>query len=349
MKHESLLALLLYERFLQGLIMKILKFFNGFLAARFREYRSILIKTLLRKIFVALSLLIIPESASAQNVNYLHVDYLGSVTAETDSTALVLSRREYEPYGLQISAPLESGPGFVGHVQDVPSGLIYMQQRYYDPQIGIFMSVDGVSPRTAPMQHFNRYRYASNNPYSRIDPDGNRDIYVGGALDKEYTRNVQFYAERAASHETRVGRDIQFFGAHEVDKIAAAIDMPTASGEPINVIGHSLGARAAIQAISQASAEITNLITIDPVGSTFTGKRPSSVNNWINVTARSRDFDSSDVIAYVGRRLEGVTNTRSADVNKVTTRQHGEFSGMMRDIDASNVIDKSYELKRRSP
>jgi len=47
-----------------------------------------------------------------------------------------------------------------------------MQQRYYDPAIGRFLSVDPVTanPNTGAM--FNRYNYAHNNPYRFTDPDG---------------------------------------------------------------------------------------------------------------------------------------------------------------------------------
>jgi hypothetical protein len=47
-----------------------------------------------------------------------------------------------------------------------------MQQRYYDPQLGRFLSVDPVTAYGGDMRHFNRYAYAYNNPYRFTDPDG---------------------------------------------------------------------------------------------------------------------------------------------------------------------------------
>ena len=47
-----------------------------------------------------------------------------------------------------------------------------MQQRYYDPAIGRFLSVDPVGPLADPSNHFGRYHYAYNNPYRFTDPDG---------------------------------------------------------------------------------------------------------------------------------------------------------------------------------
>lgn len=45
-------------------------------------------------------------------------------------------------------------------------------QRYYDPAIGRFLSVDPVAADTVTGWNFNRYNYAANNPYKFKDPDG---------------------------------------------------------------------------------------------------------------------------------------------------------------------------------
>lgn len=47
-----------------------------------------------------------------------------------------------------------------------------MQQRYLDPQLGVFLSVDPVMAYEQPVGQFNRYRYANGNPYKFTDPDG---------------------------------------------------------------------------------------------------------------------------------------------------------------------------------
>jgi uncharacterized protein RhaS with RHS repeats len=47
-----------------------------------------------------------------------------------------------------------------------------MQQRYYDPGIGRFLSVDPVSTNANNGANFSRYWYGNNNPYRFTDPDG---------------------------------------------------------------------------------------------------------------------------------------------------------------------------------
>ncbi len=103
---------------------------------------------------------------------YQHLDALGSPIAVTDASGAVTERSFYEPYGELRNRPLGDGIGYAGHVADSVNDLSYMQQRYYDPSIGVFLSVDPVTALENPVAQFNRYRYANNSPYRFIDPDG---------------------------------------------------------------------------------------------------------------------------------------------------------------------------------
>ena len=79
-------------------------------------------------------------------------------------------RYHYLPYGGAFgTAP--NGPGYAGNVMD-SSGLTYMQARYYDPQLGRFLSTDPAEPDSQTGTNFNRYAYANSNPYRYFDPDG---------------------------------------------------------------------------------------------------------------------------------------------------------------------------------
>ena len=113
-------------------------------------------------------------SHAAATVEYIHTDALGSPVAVTNSAGVVIERREYEPYGKQTQPALANGPGYAGHVSDAATGLDYMQQRYYDPGFGRFLSVDPVTAYSNPVGAFNRYWYANNNPYRFTDPDGRK-------------------------------------------------------------------------------------------------------------------------------------------------------------------------------
>jgi RHS repeat-associated protein len=118
---------------------------------------------------------------------FLHTDALGSPVAVTDAFRNVVETSEYEPYGQLLNRPLKDGPGFTGHVSDAVTGLSYMQQRYYDPQVGRFLSTDPVTAYEKPMTNFNRYVYALNNPYRFNDPDGRNAVTAfGGVLQESW-------------------------------------------------------------------------------------------------------------------------------------------------------------------
>ncbi len=63
--------------------------------------------------------------------------------------------------------------GFTGHEMDRETGLVYMKGRYYDPEIGRFLTEDPAigDPSVPPSLH--EYLYAYANPTFYVDPDGN--------------------------------------------------------------------------------------------------------------------------------------------------------------------------------
>ena len=113
-----------------------------------------------------------PTNGPTETLTYIHTDALGSPIAKTDAAKTVVETSEYEPYGDLLNRANDDRMGYTGHVMDSASGLTYMQQRYYDPQIGRFLSVDPVTADGASGGNFNRYWYAANNPYRFNDPDG---------------------------------------------------------------------------------------------------------------------------------------------------------------------------------
>lgn len=108
---------------------------------------------------------------------FSHNDALGSPMAKTNSAGTLLSRTRYEPFGL-TSWGATPTVGFTGHVNDSDTGLVYMQQRYYDPIAGRMMSIDPVSADANTGGNFNRYAYANNSPYKFVDPDGRLPFLV---------------------------------------------------------------------------------------------------------------------------------------------------------------------------
>ena len=130
----------------------------------------------IEKIYLGGSLVASRETpfGGATIVKYQHTDALGSPVAVTNQAGAVIERIDYDPYGGLINGSVD-GVGYTGHVMDPTTGLTYMQQRYYDPALGQFLSVDPVTAHSSgDGRHLHRHSYAFNNPYKFSDPDGRK-------------------------------------------------------------------------------------------------------------------------------------------------------------------------------
>ena len=119
-----------------------------------------------------------------QTTSFAYTDHLGNISAWTNASGALVSGSlaRYEPYGGYRTKPAStvnpgiSDRGFTGHRQNntggYDMGLIYMNARYYMPEIGRFISADTIVPEPSNPQSYNRYSYAFNNPVKYTDPSG---------------------------------------------------------------------------------------------------------------------------------------------------------------------------------
>jgi RHS repeat-associated protein len=104
-------------------------------------------------------------------LSYIHQDSLGSSTVMSDANGQALSSITYYPFGETRSGSVSTDKKFTGQRQD-GTGLYYYNARYYDPEIGRFISADTVVQSQKSSQYLNRYSYTKNNPLKYVDPTG---------------------------------------------------------------------------------------------------------------------------------------------------------------------------------
>jgi len=152
-----------------------------------------------------------PVGGTCAAPEFFHTDRLGTVDTIT-SNASVIGRQKRGPFGSSYSGSTVSidGPavtlGFVGQTEDSDLGLVNMNHRLYDAQLGRFISPDPLVKNTFDGQNYNRYTYAENDPLSFVDPTGLEDD-TGGDDDFEaaYSSSIAAGVQDTGSVETVIG------------------------------------------------------------------------------------------------------------------------------------------------
>jgi RHS repeat-associated protein len=114
---------------------------------------------------------------------YLHRDHLGPNRAITDAAGARVESAVYKPFGEQtefvtpgLAAP--ESKGWIGERYDEGGGLQYLNARYYDPVLGMFLQPDWWEV-LKPGVGTNRFSYSFNDPVNKLDPLGNFSIGTG--------------------------------------------------------------------------------------------------------------------------------------------------------------------------
>jgi RHS repeat-associated protein len=134
------------------------------------------------------------------NDEYLFKDHQGSIATVTDAFGNVLQRMSYDEWGKRRKEyhhyhhqgesltqlilsyirvgdySAYTGRGYTGHQMIDNVGLIHMNGRVYDPEVGRFLSADVIVQEPYNPQSLNRYAYVMNNPMSSVDPSGYKAV-----------------------------------------------------------------------------------------------------------------------------------------------------------------------------
>jgi RHS repeat-associated protein len=97
-------------------------------------------------------------------------DHLGSLQGVLDGNGAAISRRTYRPYGQtlgQAGSHTESR-GWIDQRNDPETGLTYLHARYFDPQLGTFLSADPIGVEGG----INQYAYGFGDPVNWADRSG---------------------------------------------------------------------------------------------------------------------------------------------------------------------------------
>jgi len=148
---------------------------------------------------------------------FYHTDHLGSVRLLTDAAGAVANAYDYDAFGNLEAASFETVANpyaFTARERDAESGLMFYRARYYDPNIGRFISED---PMGFEAEDLNLYRYVFNIPVMGVDPTG--ENFIGDAFLRIKTAVTSLKEARALG--SVVGTAAALIISHAVDNICS--------------------------------------------------------------------------------------------------------------------------------
>ncbi len=108
-------------------------------------------------------------SSTATGVSYFQADGLGTITSLSGPSAGITDTYTYGTFGITTATGANSNRfRFTGREYDSETGLYFLRARYYDPQIGRFISEDPSGFNGG----LNFYVYVANSPTNSVDPFG---------------------------------------------------------------------------------------------------------------------------------------------------------------------------------
>jgi RHS repeat-associated protein len=179
-------------------------------------------------------------------------------------------------------------------------------QRYYDPQIGRFLSIDPVAANTG--AGFNRYSYAANAPYSFTDPDG-RKIKPIGTKDeiKEIKKALKEIAKANPDLKARIQAMKKSDNVH-------TIRFPTAGESPENKTT-GIKSNESVAGVGTGSETI-----VDPTAQVTTVNKDGT-----QVTSSGRTVLTHEFLGHGGDKDTGVMDR---SVNPATGEKRSEERAM---------------------
>lgn len=231
------------------------------------------------------------DSISEVAVQYFHHDYINSVDMITNQQGEIVSRAVFKPYG-EVYQPSgddsEYPEEFTGQEWDSPSGLYYFQARFYDPELGRFLTPDselGNDP-FAPAA-FNRYAYAGGNPIIYNDPSGHfifaliLGAIIGAALGA------------AADAITQAAEG----GVFDLDRFGKNIGLGALAGvvfggfsSAFGAFGARIGTHLAAKASSEGWRKVINIV-VGAVAESAAAVAAQSVVNLVEMAVTGAAFD----------------------------------------------------------
>lgn len=115
---------------------------------------------------------------------FYHTDGLGSISTLTNTNQAIFNTYQYDSYGnvTNQTGSVENPYTYTGREWEEAIGLYYYRTRFYDAEVGRFLTVDGFEGFFDRPSSLHSYNYVENNPINFTDPTGEAFQIAVGAI-----------------------------------------------------------------------------------------------------------------------------------------------------------------------
>jgi RHS repeat-associated protein len=297
---------------------------------------------------------------SGNGISYVLSDQLGSSTTIVSQAGSALSTNYYFPFGGNRGGSAFSDlttKRFTGqyHEKDLPGveGLSYYNARWYDAQLGRFVSPDSLIPDATDPQHYNRLAYALNNPVNHRDPTGHAVACDDGACRsrKEATKSgIQWLYKPIKQVNVRrywIGfksqKGARLWGDSDRDTVQSAVraigNRLSREMNKSNWADYKSGMSESYSRLSseQAYFQVYGRQTFTRVVETCECWAESKTNNEIWIYANAGEFDERMIVHELGHTFDRRGGSRARQDLGTTQRQNPTFPDRTSNNDGSYV------------
>ncbi|MDL2262896.1 RHS repeat-associated core domain-containing protein [Bacteroidales bacterium OttesenSCG-928-I21] len=200
---------------------------------------------------------------------FYHSDHLGSTSFVSNAAGTPIQYLTYTPFGGVIQNKKATGSTydtefkFSGKALDSETQYSYFGARYYNSDLGIWLSVDPLAHKYPSLTPYN---YCANNPVMLVDPDGEQVFPVHGTWSRMKTwkdmKGIYAGTKKAFNDDKKASTDFNWGGGNYSqcrttaarELVAYILEERELAGvdasEPITLVGHSHGGNVAIEAIN---------------------------------------------------------------------------------------------------
>ncbi|PIC73741.1 DNRLRE domain-containing protein [Sporosarcina sp. P17b] len=159
-----------------------------------------------------------PLTMTYQGETYYYLtNYRGDVLALVNKSGERVATYTYDAWGNILT---QSGSEiatinpyrYAGYRYDEDTKLYYLMARYYNPDSGVFLSLDPVRGDLTNPTTLNGYNYANNNPMMNVDPDGEVAWWIGAAITGGLMNAMPLLLNYLIKHKSLKGFNWFIFG-----------------------------------------------------------------------------------------------------------------------------------------